>query len=273
MFLIKKGQTNTISVSVSLNATLSSPYYLFSFVNILSKNTINFVPKNITNGTEIRYDEFEFVETDNPNPLSDPPEVSFDYEGQYWVYIYEQTGSTNTQISGTTSLLYDGRAQVESTCAPPLFWEYVEGNEDNSNFIFIADDEQCTPTPSVTPTNTPTPSVTPTNTPTQTETPTQTPTPSVTATITPSVTQTFTPTNSVTPTYTPTATATYTPTPTETPTQTPTNTPTETPTNTPTETPTNTPTPSPTPPPQYYILFQNGNIMEAQNNDLIEYQH
>jgi hypothetical protein len=44
-----------------------------------------------------------------------------------------------------------------------------------------------------------------------------------------------------------------------------------TPTSTPTSTP--TPTPSPTPPPQYYILYENGDIMEAENNDLIEYQH
>ena len=193
MFLIKKGQINKISVSVSLNATISSPYYLFSFVNILSKDTINFVPKNITNGTENRYDEFEFVETEYPNPLADPPEVTFDYEGQYWVYIYQQTGSTNTQISGTTGLLYDGRAQVESTCAPPLFWEYTQGNEDNANFIFIADDEQCTPTPTVTPTMTPTPSVTPTFTPTA----------SVTPTYTPTYTPTETPTQTLTPSASP----------------------------------------------------------------------
>lgn len=215
MFLIKKGQTNKISVSVSLNATISSPYYLFSFVNILSKDTITFVPKNITNGTELRYDEFEFVETEYPIPFSDPPEVTFDYEGQYWVYIYQQTGSTNTQISGTTGLLYDGRAQIESTCAPPLFWEYTQGNEDNANFIFIADDEQCTPTPTPSATVTPTPSVTPTFTPTTTQTPTYTPT--STPTYTPTSTPTYTPTITSTPTYTPTETPTQTPTPSTTP--------------------------------------------------------
>jgi hypothetical protein len=40
---------------------------------------------------------------------------------------------------------------------------------------------------------------------------------------------------------------------------------------TPTQTPTNTPTPSTTP--LYYILAQSGDILTAQNGDLIEYQH
>jgi hypothetical protein len=245
MFSIKKGQTNTISVSVSLDATISNPYYLFSFVNILSKDTINFVPKNITNGTQDRYNEFEFVEGYPTNLSLDPPQASFNYEGQYWVYIYEQTGSTNTHISGTTSMLYDGRAVVNDTCVPEQYYQYISDNEDNANYIFLASDEVCgvTPTPTQTPSNTPT--TTPTITPTPSSTPVPSPTTSPTQTPTTSPTTSPTQTPTTSPTQTPTTTPTITPT--TSPTLTPTITPTITPTNTQTPTPTSTLTPTPTP--------------------------
>jgi len=82
------------------------------------------------------------------------------------------------------------------------------------------------------------------------------------------------PTNTPTPTQTSTNTPPPTGTPTQTPTQTPppTGTPTETPTNTPppTGTPTNTPTPTSTPPAADYLLFENGDIIETEQGDLIE---
>ena len=97
-----------------------------------------------------------------------------------------------------------------------------------------------TPTPTNTPTVTPTPSVT--TTPTITETPTNTPT----------QTQTETPTN--TPTVTPTPSVTVSQTPTL--------------TQTPTNTTTSTPTPTPTEP--FFLLFEDGSIATAENNDNIE---
>lgn len=99
-----------------------------------------------------------------------------------------------------------------------------------------------TPTPTSTNASTPTPTVT--QTPTNTNTQTQTPTPSITAS------QTATPTPSVTPTQT------LTPTVTQTPTVTTTTTP--------------TPTPTPTQPPQFFLLFEDGSIATAENNDNIE---
>jgi hypothetical protein len=82
--------------------------------------------------------------------------------------------------------------------------------------------------------------------------------------VTPTVTPTPTPTPSVTPTVTPT------PTISNTPTNTPTPTPTITSTITPTIslTPTTTPTPTPTEP--FFLLFEDGSIATAENNDNIE---
>lgn len=76
-----------------------------------------------------------------------------------------------------------------------------------------------------------------------------------------------TPTTTSTPTPTPTATQGLSPTPTETPT----NTPTYTPTITPTITQTQTMTPSPTEIITNYLLAETGEILQAENNDLIEY--
>ena len=130
-----------------------------------------------------------------------------------------------------------------------------------------------TPTPTSTMASTPTPTPTVTQTPTNTQTQTQTPTPSITAS------QTVTPTPSITASQTVTPTITQTPTNTNTPSVTVTNTTTPTTTNTPSVTPTktvtptvtttNTPTPTQTPPP-YFLLFEDGSIATAENNDNIQ---
>ena len=198
MILIKKGQTNNISLSVSLNRTIENPYYLFSFTHIQSKNQINFIPKVIL--INDRYDEFRFVEAPTTNLSLDPPQVYFQYDGQYWVEVYEQTSSGNTDPSQSGQMLWDGRGVIEDPAVQSPYYQWTSNNEDNANFIFISDDElppTPTPTPSVTPNI---PSSTPTSTPTITPTKTLTPTPSVT----PSVTPTLTPTTTETPTPTPT---------------------------------------------------------------------
>ena len=184
MILIKKGQTNKMSVSVSLNKTLSNPYYLFSFTHIQSKNKINFIPKVLL--INDRYDEFEFIESNTQDLTLDPPQVYFRYEGQYWVEIYEQTSSGNTNPSLATKMLWDGRGVVEDTAVPDPYYQWESNNEDNANFIFISEDElPATPTPSVTTTPTTTPTITPTPTLTPTETSTPTPTPTLTPSATP----------------------------------------------------------------------------------------
>jgi len=92
----------------------------------------------------------------------------------------------------------------------------------------------------------------------------------VVTTPTPTPTTTQTPTPSVTVSQTVTSTVTPTPTISNTPTTTPTPTPTITSTVTPTIslTPTTTPTPTPTEP--FFLLFEDGSIATAENNDNIE---
>jgi hypothetical protein len=157
------------------------------------------------------------------------PSVSFQYIGQYYYSIYEQTSSANTNPSLAYNKLESGRAVVivgDSQTDECLFEPYISPNEDAYSIIYVSEQEQECIDGNITPSPTPTETITPT------PTNTSTPTPSVTATQTSTPTPTVTPTNTTTPTVTPTTTST----------QTPTVTPTITPTNT------NTPTPSSTPP-------------------------
>lgn len=172
-------------VTVSQNATISNPEWLFSFTHIFSKQQVRFIPTNISTH-KTRYDEFEFVEGDGAC------EIRFPYEGLYTYGIYEQTaGSGNLNPLLSMGLIEAGQAQVivqSANTANDNWIEYVSSNEDNSNYIFAPDEiipgppnPSCTPnlSPSATPTPTPTPA-TPTPTPTNTSTPTSTPTPTPT---------------------------------------------------------------------------------------------
>jgi hypothetical protein len=242
MLLIKTGQRNTLVVTVSQNATISNPEWLFSFTHIFSKQQVRFIPTDISSH-KVRYDEFVFVEGQGIG------EIPFPYEGQYTYGIYQQTaGSGNLNPALSQGIIESGTALVikqSASTTNDYYIEYISTDEDNSNYIFAPGElNPPSPTPSVTASLTPTP----TNTPTNTSTPTQTPTNTQTSTQTPTntQTQTQTPTNTRTETPTPTTTTTLTATPTQTKTPTPTPTTTTTLTATPTQTKTGTPTPTTT---------------------------
>jgi hypothetical protein len=232
-------------VTVSQNATISNPEWLFSFTHIFSKQQVRFIPTDISTH-KTRYDEFDFVEGQGVG------EIAFPYEGLYNYGIYQQTqGSANLDPALSLGIIESGQALLivqSANTTNDYYVEYVSNNEINSNYIFAPDElNPPSPTPTVTSTQTPTPTNTPTNTETPTQTPTQTPT--LTYSSTPTNTPTNTPTPSITAsqTMTPTQTPTVTQTPTNTNTQTQTETPTQTPTNTQTSTNTQTPTPTNTP--------------------------
>jgi hypothetical protein len=242
MILLKTNQLNKIITTVSQNAELATPEWLFSFTHKMSKERVTFILPNISTH-QVRYDEFEFIEGQGVN------EIAFPYEGQYIYGIYEQySGSTNLNPALAYNKVESGLAlliAMSANTTNDYYIEYISPDEDNSNIIFAPGElNPPSPTPSVTASNTPTPTVTPTNTATPTVTPSMTQTVSVSTTPTKTPTQTATPTktSTSTPTNTPSNTATNTPTQTQT--STPSQTPSNTATNTPTQTQTKTPTPS-----------------------------
>jgi len=170
-----------------MNKTLPNPFYLFSFQHIASKERVSFYPQVMT--SNIRYDKFRFVEATTTNLSLTPPQVFFEYLGQYYYSIYENITSGSTDISLAYNKLESGRAWVivgDDNTQECFFEPYVSNDEDFAQVIYVSEqEEECiypSPTPSPTPTSTvvitPTPSPTFTSTPTNT--PTFTPTPSTT---------------------------------------------------------------------------------------------
>jgi hypothetical protein len=246
MILLKTNQLNKIITTVSQNAELANPEWLFSFTHKMSKERVTFILPNISTH-QVRYDEFEFIEGQGIG------EIAFPYEGQYIYGIYEQfSGSTNLNPALAYNKVESGLAlliAMSANTTNDYYIEYISPDEDNSNIIFAPGElNPPSPTPSVTASVTPTPTITPTNTATPTVTPSMTQTVSVSTTPTKTPTQTATPTktSTSTPTNTPSNTTTNTPTQTQTstPSQTPSNTATNTPTQTQTKTPTQTSTPT-----------------------------
>lgn len=158
MLIIRKNEVNNPIATVSMNKTLSNPYYLFSFQHIASKERVSFVPQVIT--SNCRYDKFRFTETFSTNLSVTPPEVHFPYLGQYYYSIYEQIGSGNTDPALAYNKLESGRAVVivgNDTINECLFEPYISNDEEFSNVIYIGDDETICITNPITPTPTPTP--------------------------------------------------------------------------------------------------------------------
>lgn len=141
--IIRKNQTNNVIATVSMNKTLSNPYYLFSFQHIASKDRVSFIPQTVTSNT--RYDKFRFVESPNVDLSSIPPSVYFEYLGQYYYSIYEQVSSTNTNPALAYNKLESGRAWVikgNDNLADCLFEPYISPDEEFSQVIYVSEEEQ-----------------------------------------------------------------------------------------------------------------------------------
>jgi hypothetical protein len=142
MLIIRKNQLNNLIATVSMNKTLSNPYYLFSFQHIASKNRISFIPETVS--SNVRYDKFRFIEG-NTNLSFVPPVAQFEYLGQYYYSIYEQISSTNTDIALAYNKLESGRAVVivgEDQTDDCFFEPYISQNEDDANVIFLSEQEE-----------------------------------------------------------------------------------------------------------------------------------
>ena len=133
MLIIRTGQPNTLVVTVSQNATISNPEWLFSFTHIFSKEQVQFIPTDISTH-KVRYDEFVFVEG------SGVGEIQFPYEGLYTYGVYQQTqGSGNLNPQYSQGIIEAGQAQVivqSANTTNDYYIEYVSNNEYNSNYIF-----------------------------------------------------------------------------------------------------------------------------------------
>lgn len=138
MLLIKKNQVNTLVVTVSQNAELVNPEWLFSFTHIFSKDQVRFIATDVS-VHKTRYDEFIINEGTGVN------DVNFPFQGLYTYGIYEQpSGSGNLNPALAYNLVESGQAQVLYQSASTIdasYISYVSNDEYNSNYIFISVNE------------------------------------------------------------------------------------------------------------------------------------
>jgi hypothetical protein len=97
MIHLTKSETNTIVMTLTEKQLLTNPNYLFVFTNRSSNNVVKFVVLNASDVSlyKDRYNEFSIVTNTN---------FASALEGQYTYEVYEQTSSTNTNITGLNKL-------------------------------------------------------------------------------------------------------------------------------------------------------------------------
>lgn len=120
MQIINKGQNNFLIFTLSEKVTLTNPYYLFSFKHQVLMSSVNFIASDVS-GFPTRYNKFLITETTGTVNLTSGV-VSLPETGFYEYAIYEQTSSSNLDISNVTGLLEIGMVKVESNL--PIYREY-----------------------------------------------------------------------------------------------------------------------------------------------------
>ena len=120
MQIINKGQNNFLIFTLSEKVTLTNPYYLFSFKHQVLMSSVNFIASDVS-GFPTRYNKFLITETTGTVNLTSGV-VSLHETGFYEYAIYEQTSSSNLDISNATGLLEIGMVKVESNL--PIYREY-----------------------------------------------------------------------------------------------------------------------------------------------------
>lgn len=120
MQIINKGQNNFLIFTLSEKVTLTNPYYLFSFKHQVLMSSVNFIASDVS-GFPTRYNKFLITETTGTVNLTSGV-VSLPETGFYEYAIYEQTSSSNLDISNTSGLLEIGMVKVESNL--PIYREY-----------------------------------------------------------------------------------------------------------------------------------------------------
>ena len=125
-------------MTVSQNAELVNPEWLFSFTHIFSKDQVRFIAADVS-VHKTRYDEFIINEGTGVN------DVNFPFQGLYTYGIYEQpSGSGNLNPALAYNLVESGQAQVLYQSASTIdasYISYVSNDEYNSNYIFISVNE------------------------------------------------------------------------------------------------------------------------------------
>ena len=120
MIYLTKGQTSDVIVTLTEKQTLSSPNYLFYFINRSDNDTVAFVKLNNTDTSAYkdRFNKFSInASTYFNNTLA----------GEWTYYIYEQASTSNVNPDLATNLLETGILRLDDSTTFE-FTEYETNN-------------------------------------------------------------------------------------------------------------------------------------------------
>jgi len=118
MIYLQRDSSNQVVLTLKEKATLASPFYLFSFVPDDTNEAKLFTAPDVSTSTS-RYNQFEITVTGGTeNLLNGTINIEPNGFGKYT--CYEMTGSTNLDISGTTSIVETGKFLISGTTLPVI---------------------------------------------------------------------------------------------------------------------------------------------------------
>jgi hypothetical protein len=103
MIYLNKNTSNEIILTLKERASLNSPVFLFNVIS-QSKTETNFISPTISSNT--RYDRLRIIETGSTSQNLTAGTVNLD-SGYFTYNVYEQTSTTNLNLTGTTGVLLE----------------------------------------------------------------------------------------------------------------------------------------------------------------------
>ena len=131
MIVLENGISNKVALTLTEKATLTTPYYLFEFIDDDSNISILFTGSDISTNTN-RYNEFLIEVNLSPEDLLDS-KIELVTKGYYKYNIYEQVSATNLLRANTTSLVENGKMYFNDIVLP-IKKEYTD--ESNTKFVY-----------------------------------------------------------------------------------------------------------------------------------------
>lgn len=113
MITIKAGLTNSVTLRLNDNVTITNPIFLFELESVQSRQKFYFTAQDIS--TTTRYNQFVIREitgtTFSQSPTASTPNVKLSYGGFYNYKVYQ----TNNYTLATSSVILDyGKALYQN---------------------------------------------------------------------------------------------------------------------------------------------------------------
>src|SRR6478736_2691505 len=111
MIIINQSQINVTYLTLTEKVSVSSPIFLFEFINDQDKTSQYFISEDLS--TQDRYNKFHIEEKTNPDNLEG--EVRLEVTGSYTYIVREQESNTNLDPDLSGAIVETGKVKVIGT--------------------------------------------------------------------------------------------------------------------------------------------------------------